>query len=133
MNSLVKLSFASRQINLIRAQLHAGVGQRSTQSNLGLEYVGGKIIQVGGKEAGEELENGLIKANQKVLVDLGTVRPAKYHSIIVVHPEIIRAGVVGVAGIAEPDEEALLGFTFRADHQIDLRALPYLLRLYLLD
>lgn len=132
--TFVKLSMASRQVGYLRAEYHPGVRAKNTNSNLGIELSGNPVIKIAsGKDAGELLEDTVLKANQKVSIELGVFKPHRFHGHLIVNPELTMAGTVAGPVLVEPDEATVLGFTLRPDHQIDLADIKWMMRIYLID
>lgn len=132
MSSLVKLNLSSRQTNYLKLDCPPWVGIRNTKTALGLELSGGKAIYLGGEKAGEDAGD-VIKANQRVEIQLGVLKPAKYHVLIEANPALHRVGVVTHPRMVEPGDKLELSLFIRAEKQVDLTELDWLIRLYMLD
>lgn len=110
----------------------SGIETRPTVSKVGVELFGSpEVIFVGGENDGK-LVDGAVRANQTVLIKLGSISPQKFHMLFVPNPDLARAGTVGAPSLVEP-EPTELTITFRAARQVDLSELKYVARLYLLD
>lgn len=133
MGALVKLSLASRQSQYLRMELTSTAVAKTTASGLGIQLAGGTPIILGGEKDGTELAGTVLKANQRVALHLGKVAPKKYHVLLETNPTLGAYGSVQCPRILEPEDGTDLVVHFRAERQLDLAELPWVLRLYMLD
>lgn len=134
MSALVKLATDRRMASYIKAKLHDGIDKRATDTSLGIELFGEpKIVVLGGEKDGQEIRDGIVKPNQKVVVTVGSMNPHKYQVIQQPHYDLVMNGEVRHNQFMEPGDEVAIGFVFKADRQIDMNSLPWLVRLYMLD
>ena len=82
---------------------------------------------------GEPLDSLLLSANQRVVLDLGDIQNPRYHLFIKYNPELFLYGTVQVESMREPGESGPLLLHFKADRQVDIGSLPWVVRLYLAD
>jgi hypothetical protein len=76
--------------------------------------------------------NGIIKANQRVTIALGKLKPFKYRFLVQVNPALFPKCNVQVQTLYEIGEQADLTLYIQAYKQLDLYDLPYLVRIYMI-
>jgi hypothetical protein len=133
LSALIKLNMPSRWSNYLRVQPAAEVLMRNTSTGLAVELAGGVLTYAAGEKAGEEVEGTQVKANQKVFLPLGSMKPAKFHALLEVNPKFYLEGTVGFPRIVEPGQEIDLVLSFRADKAVDFADIPWIARIYLID
>ena len=133
MGAYVRLSLNSRERNYLRMDPVEGVTKRPTASNLGIQLKGGRVSIVGGEKDGETIDGPIVKANQKVKILLGNVRPVRFHLHVASNPTLAAYGTVQHPFIIEPEDDGELALYFKADRQCDLSVLDWTIRLYLID
>lgn len=134
MSAFVKLSINSRQTNYLRLNLGADVQVRPTSTTMGIEFTGSPGITIlGGDKHGDALEGTIVKANQKVCISYGQMAPYKFHAKVVANSELAAYGTVQAADIIEPGDEVDIAIYFRAERQVDLATMKWLVRAYLID
>jgi hypothetical protein len=82
---------------------------------------------------GEPLDSQVISANQRIVLDLGDVQNPRYHLFVKYNPELFLYGTVQIESMREPGESGTLLLHFKADRQVDLGSLGWIVRLYLAD
>jgi hypothetical protein len=68
-----------------------------------------------------------------VVLDLGNIQNPRYQLFIKYNPELFLYGTVQVENIREPGESGPLHLHFKADRQVDIGSLAWIVRLYLAD
>jgi len=85
---------------------------------------------------GELIEDGVISANQTVLIKPNIrLSPSRYHALVSHNPALGLMGalVTPVSVIVRPGEEDMIGLVLRASKKIDLSELPHIFELYQID
>lgn len=131
MSALVKLNNTSRQSGYIRLEAADGVTSRSTSSGMGLQVSGGKMLSATGEDAGGEVD--AIRANKRGIIHMGTISPSRYQVLVEVHPDLHMLGAVGHARIIEPGDSIPLDIYINAHRSVDVAALEWTVRLYMID
>lgn len=93
----------------------------------------GKIVSL---KDGEEILDGEIQANQKVIIypEVNLI-PSKYHCIVSSNPELVLKGasVSPLTSIVRPTEEGKIALLVHAYKKIDLDDLEHIFELYQID
>ena len=108
----------------------------TTVDKMGLCVPAGKIIRVGGKLDGEAIDDGIIEANQTVVIFPGvTINPRKYNVITSYNAALAKAGAQVTVGApvigAHEGEDVFL--TVRTLKKLDISDLDYMFRFYVID
>ncbi len=131
MSALVKLNNTSRQSGYIKLEAADGVTSKSTSSGMGLQVSGGKMLSATGEDAGGEVD--AIRANKRGIIHMGTISPSRYQVLVEVHPDLHMLGAVGHARIIEPGDSIPLDIYINAHRSVDVAALEWTVRLYMID
>jgi hypothetical protein len=131
MSALVKLTSISRQSGYIRLEAADGVSTRATGTGMGLQVSGGKMLSATGEDAGSEVD--AIRANKRGIIHMGTISPSRYQVLVEVHPDLHMLGSVGHARIIEPGDSIPLDIYINAHRAVDVSALEWTVRLYMID
>ena len=126
----MKLTTPTRRsnVNLIPA---AGVAHASTKSGMGIQLSGGVITSSAGEDSGSVIDS--IKAGKRITISLGVINPVKYQVMMECHPALHAMGQVGFSRIIEPGDIVNLELHILANKAIDISALPWTVRLYMID
>lgn len=132
MSALVKLSTISRQSNYMRfVPANEDVTIRGTATMMGVQISGGNMIAATGDDAGEFVD--AIKAGKRGIINLGTINPSKYQVLVECNPALHAIASVGHARIIEPGDNIPLELHISANKTVDVSALDWVVRLYMLD
>jgi hypothetical protein len=131
MSSLVKFAGARLVHQLDLSKLAAGVEWQIEQSGMSLRLSGARTYAATGEAKDTAVTE--VAGNQRVYIPLGIVHTYKYQSMVEVHPALYSMGEVQVPRIGEPGEDVPLVIRLRAWGPCIPHALPWLVRLYLLD
>jgi hypothetical protein len=98
---------------------------------MGLQVSGGKMLSATGEDAGGEVD--AIRANKRGIIHMGTISPSRYQVLVEVHPDLHMLGAVGHARIIEPGDSIPLDIYINAHRSVDVAALEWTVRLYMID
>lgn len=133
MSSIVKLNAVKIPRYLDLSKISAFSEVTMHRNGFCLQFSGARIIASGGEKAGQEIEDGVVKANQRVYLPLGILAPTRYTAMIAVNPELLAMGDVSVASMAEPKEDTPFVLRLKAYAECEPDKLPWLVRVYFLD
>lgn len=131
MSALVKLN-NQRIIKYIGLEEAIPTTSRITRNSMSIELEGGIVEILSGKEPGIN-EEGIIEANQKAKVTLGTIEPFKYNPMTTINPALLELADVRVPTIYEAGEHVEIALYITAHKKINVNTLNWLIRLYLID
>ena len=100
-------------------------------SKMGIQVSGSAELTAtlaSGKEAGTEVTEA--GANQRIVIELGTVDPAKYQVKVSVNPALYHIGHIQCADVVEPGDKLALQLYISTNQKVALGELPWLVRLY---
>ena len=133
MSSIVKLN-ATRVVHYFdMSKLSAFCETTLHRNGFALELSGARVLAASGEKAGQEVEGGIVKANQRVYIPMGILHPQRYTAFVDVHPELLAMGDVSCIRMAEPREDTPFVLRLKANAECNPRGLPWLVRIYLLD
>ena len=105
--------------------------KRVTESGWGLDL--GAPLSVA-TMAGDDVENGEIKPNQKVVLNFGTLSDTKYQTHVRVNADLGNyATIISYPNFLEPGEMTDIQVILRADKALDLKTFDWLVRIYAVD
>lgn len=131
MNSVVKLGAQPAKLGLTAADKH---NTETTNSLMGIRIKAGEVIIVGGKSDGEHITDGIVEANQQVIIyPAATLKPIKYQTFVSINPELLLHGMCSHATIIEPGRGEDIYIAFKAGRRTDLKSLQYLICVYMID
>lgn len=134
MSALIKLNLSSRKANYLKLDIPPWVEISNTKSALGIQVGKGvKVVSQSGDTAGEEITDGIIPANKRASIEMGTLRPQKFQAMIECNPLLHKYGTVGHARLVEPGDEVELTIYLKTDKQIDLSSIDWFIRVYMID
>lgn len=129
--SLIK--FNPHKLSLyLRTALLPTVTIKYTRNYCGVQLGNPSIEALNGKEVG--LENGILKANQHLRLNFGSIGPTKYDVFIAVNPELTKTCSISnptILPIGTVLDE--FGITLTTIKQTDISQLDWMITLYLLD
>lgn len=133
MSSIVKLN-STRVVHYFdMSKLSASAKPTLHRNGFAMELGTDRVIAATGEKAGQSIEDGIVKANQRVYIPFGILRPQRYTVMIDVHPELLAMGDVSCIRMAEPKEDTPFVLRLKAQAECEPCKLPWLVRLYLLD
>lgn len=104
-----------------------------TPSMRAIRFKAGTITRIGGKHDGEQVEDGVVEANQTVLIELPTpLSPRRYELMVSYNPELLRHGTVSCPPILEPGKNDIF-VQIRCVKKTDLTEFDYIFELRLID
>ena len=105
---------------------------RNTSSGWGVELIRPELII--GLTSKEQVEDPILKAGQKVVLDFGTVSKNKFQMLIEPNPILHSVALISGPTMFEPDQkETPLFLIIRAEKQINLEEIPWFLKIFLID
>jgi len=105
---------------------------RNTPSGWGVELL--RPLEVIGLTSKEPIDDLVLKAGQKVILDFGTVSKNKFQMFIEPNPILHTVALVSGPTMLEPEQkETPLFLVLRAEKQINLEEIPWLLKIFLVD
>lgn len=105
---------------------------RNTPSGWGVEVIRPESIL--GLTSKEPIEDTILKAGQKAILDFGTVTKNKYQMFIEPNPILHTVALISGPTLFEPDQkETPLFLVVRAEKQINLEEIPWFLKIFLVD
>lgn len=111
-----------------------GITGKNVARNLGYRLSGINATYLTGQKAGEAIEGTVVKANQIVQLNFGTVSPSRYEALITYNPTLASyANVVTAPIMSHGDGPQPLVVTLIAFRQFDLAEVPWFVTLHLLD
>lgn len=106
---------------------------QSTGDQLCARLPAGKIEVVSGKLEGTMIEDGIVEANQSVVIHLpAALSTSRYQVVVSYNPELVRHGVVSAPSVMQPKENNIM-LGFKAHKKVNLNELVYVFALYMLD
>lgn len=132
MSALIKLSTSKRQTNYMRLEpVNKDIVITPTASTLGIQIAGGNMVAATGDDAGEFVDT--IKAGKRGIIHLGVISPVKYQVLVECNPALHAIANVGHARIIEPGDSIPLDLHISANKAVDVLALDWTVRLYMID
>jgi hypothetical protein len=123
MGAFYKCVTSTQQIAHFMLQEAEGVRKELSFDKRGLLIHEPKIISLSGKDAGEEIKDGLIKANTMVKFLIGVAFP-KRELLLVANPILSNFGILnGVSLYGTPREPTEIFFTMNALKQFNVNEL----------
>lgn len=105
---------------------------RNTPAGWGVEVIQPELVI--GLTSKEQIEDPILKAGQKVVLDFGTVSKNKYQMFIEPNPILHTVALISGPTTMEPDQkETPLFLVVRAEKQINLEEIPWFLKIFLVD
>lgn len=135
MSALVKLVSKARQQMYLQFQSQEGSDFEMTKNGLGMLFSSPKISALSAKaEIGEDELAGSLKPNRTYQLVFGTINPNKYEVLLSAHPGIYAKCKVSLPAIVPSHSgEHELVLTIEPTKSIDIKDLPWILCLYLID
>ena len=98
-----------------------------------IRFKHGEIVRIGGKHDGESIEDGIIEANQTVIIyPVTKLQPRRYEILTSYNPDLLKNGIVSVPAIQEPGTRDLF-LQFRSLKKTDLNEFDYIFEFRLID
>lgn len=134
MSALVDVRESTARHAYLGLDLAPGVSGKNVARNLGYRLSGINATYLTGQKAGEPIEGTLVKANQIVQLNFGTIAPTRYEALITYNPILTSvANVVTAPIISHGDGPQPLIMTLIAFRQFDLAEVPWLMTVHLVD
>lgn len=104
-----------------------------TLDAMGVRVAAGKCVVVGGQNDGSTISDGLVQANQKVIVYPALdLRPDRYTLLLGYNNALAEHGTVSISPVAFPEPEAIR-LVFKADRKTDLKEVGHIFEIYMAD
>lgn len=111
-----------------------GITGKNVARNLGYRLSGVNATHLTGQKAGEALEGTVVKANQVIQLNFGTVSPSRYECLVTFNPQLQASCVVCTAPIiSHGDGPQPLIVTLQSFRQFDLAEIGWFVTLHLVD
>jgi hypothetical protein len=134
MSALVDVREQTARHSYLGLDLAPGITGKNVARNLGYRLSGVNATYLTGQKAGEPIEGTLVKANQIIQLNFGTVSPARYEALVTYNPVLTNyANVVTAPIISHGDGAQPLIVTLIAFKQFDLAEVPWFVTLHLVD
>jgi hypothetical protein len=134
MSALVDVREQTARHSYLGLDLAPGITGKNVARNLGYRLSGVNATYLTGQKAGEPIEGTLVKANQIIQLNFGTVSPARYEALVTYNPVLTNyANVVTAPIISHGDGAQPLVMTLIAFKQFDLADVPWFVTLHLVD
>lgn len=134
MSALVDVREQTARHAYLGLDLAPGITGKNVARNLGYRLSGINATYLTGQKAGEPIEGTLVKANQIVQLNFGTVSPARYEALVTYNPVLTNyTNVVTAPIISHGDGAQPLIVTLIAFKQFDLAEIPWFVTLHLVD
>lgn len=105
-----------------------------TPNMLALRFKQGKVTRLGGKQDGEEIADGIIEANQTVIVEMPVpLKPRKYEVITSYNPKLLYHGIVSCPAVQAAGDINVIFLQFRALKKTDINDFAYIFELRMVD
>lgn len=105
-----------------------------TPNMLALRFKHGTVTRLGGKQDGETITDGIIEANQTVLIEMPVMlRPRKYEVITSYNPNLLKHGIVSCPAVQSASDVEIVFLQFRALKKTDITELDYIFELRMID
>jgi hypothetical protein len=109
-----------------------GITGKNVARNLGYRLSGVNATHLTGQKAGEALEGTVVKANQVIQLNFGTVSPTRYECIVTFNPQLQSSCMVCTAPIiSHVDGPQPLIVTLQSFRQFDLAEIDWMVTLHL--
>ena len=111
-----------------------GITGKNVARNLGYRLSGVNATHLTGQKAGEALEGTVVKANQVIQLNFGTVSPSRYECLVTFNPQLQSSCMVCTAPIiSHGDGPQPLVVTLHSFRQFDLAEIEWMVTLHLVD
>ena len=112
----------------------SGITGKNVARNLGYRLSGINATYLTGQKAGEPIEGTVVKANQVIQLNFGTVAPSRYEALVTYNPSLVNyANVVTAPIISHGEGPQPLVLTLIAFRQFDLAEIPWFVTIHLVD
>lgn len=134
MSALVDVREQTARHSYIGLDAAPGITGKNVARNLGYRLSGINATYLTGQKAGEAIEGTVVKANQIIQLNFGTVAPSRYEALVTYNPVLSNyANVVTAPIISHGDGPQPLIMTVIAFRQFDLAEIPWFVTLHLVD
>lgn len=133
MVALVKLIPESRQLSYLRFSPVDGVKTKITPNKMGVQLSNPRAVYASGKQEGELVEEGNLKANQVARLEFGVVSPNQYELLVSPNPALCSQAIVSSPSILSVGNRYELSILISAFKSINLAEFEHILTLYLID
>lgn len=134
MSALVDIREHTARHSYLGLDLAPGITGKNVSRNLGYRLSGINATYLTGQKAGEAIEGTVVKANQIVQLNFGTIAPSRYEALVTFNPNLSSyANVVTAPIVSHGDGVQPLIVTLIAFRQFDLAEIPWFVTIHLVD
>lgn len=131
MSAIVKLGTGSRTGGPLGIPSNGAEFVSTTSDHMGIQMKAGRVVKL---KDGNTLSDGIINANQKVIVyPAVTLNPKRYTILVSYNPELLEYGEVNCPAVVNFKEVDSIKLRFTAAKKTELHELDYIFLLHMVD